>query len=77
MEKINLKKQNIKALISAIVKLERKNLGFFRNNGIIDYLDLDISDSGFKISFSSKLPSEIILQLSEVFNHYTLPKVGS
>lgn len=66
MEIIKLEKQNVKKLISEIIKVERNHLDFFSQKGVMDFINLDISKNKFNLKICNNLPQNILEELTRV-----------
>ncbi|RZK51473.1 MAG: hypothetical protein EOO87_17565 [Pedobacter sp.] len=72
MKNIKLKKNQLKSLISDVIKLEKNNPLFFVNDGILDYIDLDFGVHGFKVLFKPDLPEQLVKDLDLIIRNYSI-----
>ena len=70
METLQLKKNDIKNLIKALLTLEKK-YSYFNEKSLLDFCDLDIKEKGFSIVFSRSLPDTVIDEIAKIFGRYT------
>ena len=72
MESVKIKKSSLKDLLKEFYQIQEKYSEVFQERSFLDYCEVKIKNSGFSISFSKRLPANILDEISRIFANYSV-----